>query len=148
MNIISRRILTVALPIVALALAGCIHDTSVPDDTDNTPLADVLEISRSVASTVSVNETFSVEVTVQTTDSLLGVLVEESFGGFELVDVGTFNTVEATQLKGVLIQTSAGDSTSFRYQLRCTEAGSFTLRGIAKSKNVLTAEVSSTVECS
>lgn len=143
----SRFLLAFAVPILFIALTGCLHDTSVPDD-DNNIVADVLEISRSVSPTVSVNETFSVELTVRTNDSLLGVLVEESFGGFELVDKGSFVTFEGTQLNGVLLQTSAGDAESFRYQLRCTQAGSFTLRGLAKSKNVQTVEVSSTIECS
>jgi hypothetical protein len=99
--------------------------------------------------TANVGETVTLRLTVTAKQALPAVSIREDFDGLTLADQGAdFIGVDPpSTLRGLMIQPAAGTTTTYTYQVRCAAQGTFTLRGVAESRNVTPVTAISTVTC-
>jgi hypothetical protein len=133
------------LALLSVGMISCDKSVQVPPP----PLAqNLLHIWRDAPAQIKVGQPFIVRLTVRVEQALPAVLVKELFGGLTLVDRGAeFTIAQGETLQGVILQPGPGTVRTFVYQLRCSQALTYTIVGEASTRGADPVFAISTITC-
>lgn len=145
-----RAIAAVALLVgVAVIVGGCM----LGGDSSQSMRSGVFSATRNTPSQATVNETFTIEVTVTTQETLPALIVEENFDGLSLVDwdQGGFDLMRegegGSTLEAIMLNPSAGSSATLSYTARCSDPITYTVTAIVRSRDIEPLVKTSEIDC-
>ena len=139
-------ILTGALMLLSGLLTGCFHDAGTPTP-DQPPTDDVLNVTQTAPDRATIEQPFTMSVTVRTTKAIPAISVRADIDGLTLVDKGDFLNVEGNVLSGVVIQPAANEEQTFEFEAKCTDPIEYSVTAIVQSKDVTPVWQTSRIPC-